>query len=216
MPIALSFGMGRREYSSRRLVSVGRTGAEQEVCRRSGGREVADGEGDGEADTEDVDDDADDHYLEGEGVLCRGGERNDNAVHEEVDGSAVEGAGKNGVLEQEGQEAAGEKEDSASGESNEEVAEKAKSGGGDAAVVTARAEEAGGDSLEEAERLEAEVAVDDEGGGDVHGAAEETAGKDGEEGAGLRCGRWSHGCLLLDVGRRERTLRWKPVLLVPR
>jgi len=120
---------------------------------RSRAGEAADGERDGEADAEDVDDHADDHHLKREGVLCGGRERDDDAVHEEVDGDAVEGAGKNGVLQQEGKGAAGEIEDGASREGDEEVAEKAKSCGREAAVVAAGAEEAGGNSLEEAERL---------------------------------------------------------------
>ena len=134
-----------------------------------------------------MDNDADDHHLERERVLCGGGERYDDAIHEEVDGDAVERAGENGVLKEKGKPAACEIEDDAGGEGDEEVAQKAESCGGEAAVVAARAKDAGGDSLEEADGFEAEGAVDQESCADVQDAADKAAGEDGEEGAGLRC-----------------------------
>lgn len=118
-----------------------------------------------------MDDDADDHHLEGKRVFGGGGKRNDDAVHEEVDGDAIEDARENGVLKKKGKPAAGEIEDDAGRKGDEEVAEKAKGGGGEAAVIAARAKNAGSNSLEEADRFEAEGAVDQESCGDVQDAA---------------------------------------------
>jgi hypothetical protein len=53
-----------------------------------------------------VDDYADEHHFEGEGKFGGGGERDDDAIHEEIDGYAVEGAAQDGLLDEEGQRAA--------------------------------------------------------------------------------------------------------------
>lgn len=53
---------------------------------------MADDEGDGKADAEDVYDHAYDHQPKGNRPMGDGGERQHNAIHEEIDGHAIEGA----------------------------------------------------------------------------------------------------------------------------
>jgi len=81
------------------------------------------------------------------------GERDDDAVHEEVDGDSVEDAGQNGVIEQEAKATAGEKKDGGGAEGDDEVQEEAEKRGGDSACKGARTEDAAGDSLQQAQRL---------------------------------------------------------------
>src|SRR6266403_1688007 len=55
---------------------------------RSSG-ESAHAESYGKTDTEDVYDDADKHHLQGKRTLGSGRERQDNAIHEEIDGHTI-------------------------------------------------------------------------------------------------------------------------------
>ena len=50
-------------------------------------------EGDGKSDAHDVNRDADEHSMQREGKLMRGGQGNDDPVHEKVNGDAIERAG---------------------------------------------------------------------------------------------------------------------------
>src|SRR6266568_1962769 len=61
------------------------------------------------SDAENVYDHADDHQLHGKRTLGSSGERQHNAVHEEIDGHAIQHARKDRVLYQETNSAAGHK-----------------------------------------------------------------------------------------------------------
>src|SRR5260370_36618354 len=83
-------------------------------------------EGYRKSDTEYVDDHADDHQLHGKRTLGGSGERQHNAVHEEIDGHAIQHARKDRVLHQERNSAAGKKIDSSRSKCDDEVTKKAK------------------------------------------------------------------------------------------
>jgi len=89
-----------------------------------------------------VDDYADDHHFEGEGSLGGVGERNDDAIHEEIDGDAVEYAPEDGLVQKKWEGAREEEEGCGGAEGDDVMAEKADGGGGEAAGVGIRSEEA--------------------------------------------------------------------------
>src|SRR6267154_3669569 len=82
---------------------------------------TANAERDGNADAEDVDDDPDEHHFYGKGEFCGRGESYYDATHEEVDGDAVKDAGHDGVIEQQGHDAAGEEDNCCGSEGDDEV-----------------------------------------------------------------------------------------------
>src|SRR6266705_6623272 len=78
------------------------------------------------SDTEDVYDHADDHQLQGKRTLGRSGERQHNAIHQEIDGHAIENARSNRMLYQRTNSAARDKVDRSCTKCDEEVTKKAK------------------------------------------------------------------------------------------
>lgn len=81
----------------------------------------ADGKGNRQTYTKDVDDNADDHELERKGIAIGPGERNDHALHEEIDSDAVQGPRNHGMIEQEAYSAAGYEEDRRGAEGDDKV-----------------------------------------------------------------------------------------------
>src|SRR6266567_7172152 len=77
------------------------------------------------SDTEDVYDHADDHQLQGKRTLGRSGERQHNAIHQEIDGHAIENARSNRMLYQRTNSAARDKVDRSCTKCDEEVTKKA-------------------------------------------------------------------------------------------
>ena len=134
-----------------------------------------DGDGDGEADAEDVDDHADDHHLERKGIFGGGRERHNDALHEEVDGHAVQSTRKDGVLHKERHRAAQRKVDRSGRKRDQEVTEKAEDRGRGSAGEGARPQQSAGNPLEQANRLKSEETIDDERSGNVQDAADEAA-----------------------------------------
>src|SRR6266702_1870216 len=112
------------------------------------------------SDTEDVYDHADDHQLHGKRTLGGSGERQHNAVHEEIDGHAIQHARKDRVLYQERNSAARHKVDRSRPKCDDEVTKKAEQRRCESAIECLRAEQSAGNSLEQGHRLGAEVAVD--------------------------------------------------------
>src|SRR5215831_3551881 len=82
----------------------------------------------GESDTKDVDDYANDHSLKIERTFGGGREGYDDAVHEEVNGDAVQNTAHDGVLIEEAPPAAHHKVNSSDRKRDEEVTQKTKQG----------------------------------------------------------------------------------------
>src|SRR5260370_39388014 len=150
-------------------------------------------EGYRKSDTEYVDDHADDHQLHGKRALGGSGERQHNAVHEEIDGHAIENARNNRMLYQRTNSAARHKVDRSCTKCDDEVTKKAKERRCEPALECLRSQQSAGNSLQQGHRLEAEVAVDHERGRNVQDAARKAAPYHGKHSArvflqrNLRC-----------------------------
>src|SRR5882762_4249275 len=118
-------------------------------------------------------DHADDHELHGKRALGGSGERQHNAIHEEIDGHAIEHAKNNCMLDEDGDSAARHKVDSSCPKCDKEVTEKAEQRRRESALEGLRSQQSAGDSLQEGHRFGAEEAVDNERGSNVQDAARE-------------------------------------------
>jgi hypothetical protein len=142
-------------------------------------------------DAENVNDYADHYHFEREGELrgCR--KRDNNPVHEEVHGNAIQRARGNGVPHQERSDSACRDVDSSSRKRYDEVKEKTKQSRGDSAAVGSRAKQSAGNALQQAKRFGSEIAVNHKRGRNVQNAASQPAQENGKQCAGslprLRC-----------------------------
>ena len=128
-------------------------------------------EGDGKSDTENVYDHADDHELHGERSLGDSGERQHNAIHEEIDSHAIERAKNDGLVYQNAERATRYEVDSSRSKGDDEVTEEAEQRRRESAIECPRAKQSAGNPLQQGHGLEAEEAVDDERGSNVKDAA---------------------------------------------
>jgi len=102
-----------------------------------------------------------------------GREWNDNPVHDEVDGDAVEEAGDDGATGEEAQFSAGQKEYCGGAEGDEEMKRETERGGRRTAPKRSFAQQAARDPLQHPERAAVTKERDDDGGRDVQNAAEQ-------------------------------------------
>jgi inosine-uridine nucleoside N-ribohydrolase len=93
---------------------------------RRSARVLAYGKSDGQAHTENVDDDANDHEFERKGISRGLGERNDHALHKEINSDAVQDAGDNGVVKQKAEAAAGNEENCGRAEGDDKMERQAE------------------------------------------------------------------------------------------
>ena len=89
-----------------------------------------------------MDDYTDDHHFEREGSFGCVGEWDDDAIHEEIDGDAVERAPEDGLAQKEWEGAREEEENRGGAESDDVMAEEADGGSGQSAGVGIASEEA--------------------------------------------------------------------------
>jgi len=88
--------------------------------------ELADDERDGKTDAEDVNDQLGEEGFGRERTLGRGGDRDDDAAHHQMNGAAVDDAAEKWRVDEGRQLAADQEIDESSGEGNEEVEEEAR------------------------------------------------------------------------------------------
>ncbi len=101
------------------------------------------------------------------------GERHDHAVHEEVDGDAVNHTRDDKLTHQKRHSPAEEVIDGGRAEGDDEVTDQAEEGGGHSAFERARTQQSGGDALQDAQRSRAKESINNERCGDVEGAGDE-------------------------------------------
>src|SRR6266581_5537327 len=145
---AVSVSIRRRGFTPRRIANSTQCGAQKQFgLMPQSSRKSPNAERYGKSDTEDVYDHADDHQLQGKRTLGGSGERQHNAVHEEIDSHAIQHARKDRVRYQETNSAARHKVDRSRPKCDDEVAKKAKQRRCESAIECLRAEQSAGNSL---------------------------------------------------------------------
>jgi hypothetical protein len=142
-------------------------------------------QGDGQSDTEDVYDDADNQQLQRERIFDGARKGHHDAIHEEVNGHAIENTGDYGVRQKEWYPAARRNVDGGGRKCDKKMTEKAEQRGWKPALEGARAQHAGGDPLQQPYRRASEIPVDDERGANVQRAARESGPQDCEQRVGI-------------------------------
>jgi hypothetical protein len=138
----------------------------------------------GKSDAENVSDDGDDGGCEGFGpVKIREGHH--DPIHDEVNRDAIQRARNDWALDQKSELAACQVKYGGRGEGDQKMEREAESGGGHSAVERLGTKPAGSDSLQKPRGLHAFGPPGDEGGGDVHEAAEQAGAEDGGECVGI-------------------------------
>src|SRR5260370_22989856 len=121
-------------------------------------------------------DHADDHQLHGKRALGGSGEGQDNAIHKKIDRHAIQGAEHDCLFYQDMNTTAGYKVDRSRTKGDEEVTKKAKQRRCESAIECLRAKQSAGNSLQQAHRLGAEIAVNHERSSNVQDAARKAGG----------------------------------------
>jgi len=139
------------------------------------------GKRNGQAYTEDVDDYPDEHHFERERELGGGGERHNDAVHEEVHSNAIQRAGEESVSHQEGHDTARSNVNGGGRKRDHEVTRETEQGSGDPATVGPRSKHSAGNALQQPKRFSSEVTINQERSSNVQNATSQPAPHDGEQ-----------------------------------
>lgn len=120
-----------------------------------------------------MDDDSDYHKFHRKGIPVRLREGDNDPLHKEIDGDAVQRAVEKRMVNQEWHDATGKEEDRGCSERDNKVQKEAEGGSTYAPTERTWAEDARGNALQETERLDARrYSIDDQSGGYVHRAAD--------------------------------------------
>src|SRR5437879_4409177 len=190
---AVSVSIRKRGFTRRRIANPARGRAQKQFSpmARSPG-ESSHAKRDGKSDAEDVYDHADNHHLHGKRTLGGSGERQHNAVHEEINGHATQSAGNDSILYQKRNCAARYKKDRSRSICDDEMTKKAKQCRCESSLECLWSQQSTGNSLEQGHRLGTEEAVDDEGGSKVQTAARQAGQQHRKHSVGIFPGNLLH------------------------
>src|SRR5438552_15296991 len=144
---AVSVSIRKSGFTRRRIANPARGRAQNDLfCESSGKSSRA--KRNGKSDTEDVYDYTDDHQLQGTRTLGGSGERQHDAVHEEINGHAIQSTKNDCVLNQNRNCAARHKIDRSRTKRDDKVTKKPKQCRRESALECLRPEQPAGNSLQ--------------------------------------------------------------------